>query len=51
MESSEKEIIKAYIADLLKNQISYLENQIEGLIYEENIEFLQIGRASCRERV
>lgn len=48
MESSEKEIITAYIADLLKNQISYLENQIEGLIYEENIEFLHHTRVMSR---
>lgn len=48
MESSENILIKAYAADLLKNQISYLENQIEGLIYEENIDFLHHTRVMSR---
>lgn len=48
MESSENLRIKAYAADLLKNQISYLENQIEGLIYDENIDFLHHTRVMSR---
>ena len=48
LDSSENLIIKAYAADLLKNQISYLENQIEGLIYDENIEFLHHTRVMSR---
>ncbi len=48
METSEKLIIKSYVADLLKNQITYLENQIEGLVYEENIEFLHHTRVMSR---
>ncbi|HSM25995.1 MAG TPA: CHAD domain-containing protein [Anaerolineaceae bacterium] len=48
MDSSENLIIKAYAADLLKNQVSYLENQIEGLIYDENIEFLHHTRVMSR---
>lgn len=48
MELSEKQLIKAYVADLLKNQVAYLENQIEGLIYEENIEYLHHTRVMSR---
>ncbi len=44
METFEKIIIRSYVADLFKSQISYLENQIEGLVYEENIEFLHHTR-------
>jgi CHAD domain-containing protein len=48
LEISEKNIIKSYAADLLANQISYLETQIEGLIYDENIEFLHHTRVMSR---
>ncbi len=48
MENSEKEIIRIYASDLLKKQISYLENQIEGLLYDENIEFLHHTRVMSR---
>lgn len=48
METSEKLIIKSYVADLLKDQITYLQNQIEGLVYEENIEYLHHTRVMSR---
>jgi CHAD domain-containing protein len=48
LENSEKEFIKAYASDLLRKQIAYLENQMEGLLYEENIEFLHHTRVMSR---
>jgi CHAD domain-containing protein len=48
METLEKVIIRSYIADLFKSQISYLENQIEGIVYDENIEFLHHTRVMSR---
>lgn len=48
MENSDKEIIKTYTSDLLRKQVTYLENQIEGLLYEENIEFLHHTRVMSR---
>lgn len=48
METFEKMIIRSYVADLFKSQISYLENQIEGIVYDGNIEFLHHTRVMSR---
>lgn len=48
MENTEKLLIKSYISDLLKNQVSYFENQIEGLLYDGNIEYLHHTRVMVR---
>ncbi len=48
VETSEKIIIRSYVADLIKSQISYLENQIEGIVYDGNIEFLHHTRVMSR---
>lgn len=48
METFEKIIIRSYVADLFKSQISYLENQIEGIVYDGNIEFLHHTRVMSR---
>lgn len=43
-----KLIIKSYTADLLSRQVQFLENQIEGLLYDEEIEFLHHTRVISR---
>ena len=48
METLEKIIIRSYVADLFKSQVSYLENQIEGIVYDDNIEFLHHTRVMSR---
>ncbi len=48
MDNQEKLIIRSYISDLLKNQVSYLENQVEGIVYDGNIEFLHHTRVMSR---
>lgn len=48
MDNPEKLIIKSYISDLLQNQVSYLENQVEGIVYDGNIEFLHHTRVMSR---
>ena len=48
MDTSDKLLIRSFVADLLKSQITYLENQIEGLVYDGNIEFLHHTRVMSR---
>jgi len=48
LDNQEKLIIRSYISDLLKNQVSYLENQVEGIVYDGNIEFLHHTRVMSR---
>ena len=48
MDNSEKLIIRSYVSDLLKSQVAYLENQIEGLLYDGGIEFLHHTRVMSR---
>ncbi|MBE0686904.1 MAG: CHAD domain-containing protein, partial [Anaerolineaceae bacterium] len=48
MDTTEKLIIRSYVADLLKSQVAYLENQIEGLVYDGGIEFLHHTRVMSR---
>lgn len=48
METSEKLLIRSYVADLFKSQIAYLEDQIEGLKSDGGIEFLHHTRVMTR---
>jgi len=48
LDTTEKLIIRSYVADLLKSQVAYLENQIEGLVYDGGIEFLHHTRVMSR---
>ncbi len=48
LENNDKLLIKSYISNLLDKQVIFLEDQIEGLIYEENIEFLHHTRVMLR---
>ena len=43
-----KVIIKSYVSNLLHGQVQFLENQIEGLMYDEEIEFLHHTRVISR---
>jgi len=48
LENSETTVIKTYVSNLLSNQVLYLENQMEGVLYDGNIEFLHHTRVMCR---
>jgi CHAD domain-containing protein len=48
MEKADKKLIQIYSANLLGEQILFLENQIEGLLYEEDIEFVHHTRVISR---
>ena len=48
METSEKFLIRSYVANIIKSQIAYLENQIEGLKHNEDLEFLHHVRVMTR---
>ncbi|MDO9085639.1 MAG: CHAD domain-containing protein [Anaerolineaceae bacterium] len=48
MDNQEKTIIRSYISDLFNNQVSYLENQVEGIVYDGDIEFLHHTRVMSR---
>lgn len=48
MDTSDTLLIRSFGANLLNSQIVYLENQIEGLVYDENIEFLHHTRVMSR---
>ncbi len=48
MENSETTVIKTYVSNLLSNQVLYLENQMEGVLYDGNIEFLHHTRVMSR---
>ena len=48
MENSDKQLIRSYVSNLLKNQVSYLEDQIEGLINDGDIEYLHHTRVMVR---
>ncbi len=48
MDTIDKLSIRSYVADLLKSQIAYLENQMESLVYDESIESLHHTRVMAR---
>jgi CHAD domain-containing protein len=48
LDTEDKLSIRSYVADLLKSQITYLENQMESLVYDDSIESLHHTRVMTR---